>query len=1334
MKMKKINIVLAFALSLASFSSIGAPVQSLGKKQQAGNGLNKTAAGCNQTTAVIDLDVNNVRARLMNGGDMWWDRPNATAAYEVPKGSNKNALFAGSLWIGGFDRASGDLKVAAQTYRQSGNDFWSGPLDDTKGYSITFQTCADWDRFWKINAVDISKFRAIYETKTTQADIQAAISTKLSDVPDIVKEWPAQGNQFIKSSGNSPMAAPTRAMADYVDVDGIAGYDWRNGDYPAIVGDQYIWWVFNDRGDVKTETTSEAIGLEIHAAAFAFSTNDCLNEATFYNFKVYNFSTSPLDSTYMATWCDADLGYAFDDYVGCDTNRGLGILYNGDAYDEGPGGYGFEIPMVAVDYFQGPRYTIPGTNRDTQIKMTVFTYYNNIAGPTGNPDVKDDFYQFITGSWKDGQPFTTACNARDAGVSTKFIFYGDPCKGGWSEASCANTAQDRRFIHSSGPFPLIPGAEPNNIIIGAVWVPNVGGGKAACFSKIQVCDDKAQDLFDNNFKLPFGPQAPQALVQPLDRKLVFDLDNIQGSNNFGEGYGTNLSDQRYREVSQKAVKNFSDDSLYKFEGYVVYQLKTENVALSDIRAKDGSINTDKARIVFQCDKKNGVKNLINHEVDPEISTDYYVPKLMVTGTDNGIQHSFQLTQDAFASGQSKSLVNYKTYYYVVVAYAQNNFSQFDASNFGGTQDKVYLESRTDGRGLPIAVIKAMPHPATDSLYIQTYAEYGTGIQLKRIEGIGNNGNPLVLTEASELEAIGPNSQSYQPVYEGNFGPLDLKVVNPDSIKAGNYEVWLKVDSGRSQPFSINYTGMGSLTSPTNNIDTTRGAIANRTSWFIRNTTTGDTVFSQVNLTEYNEQYLRKYGVFDWGLSASMVQNVRPGDEQLINDNGYITSGVFFNDVNNQWLSGIADVDGVSFNNWIRTGGATVTTNAGVNNCNMDDIIGAKDANNIYENVVSGTFAPYNLVNNINQDECGFGMVYGTGSRTGNRLEEVYSVDIVFTSDKSKWTRCPVIEMTDHVGLVTNSEGGAYKYTLRKHAGWNGDVDANGKPVYSTNASDDGMSYFPGYAINIETGERLNIAFGEESFNSQDNGSDLLWNPSNRAFDPVSRQLKWGGKHIIYVQRTKYDGGALLANGIRANTNNASDMLTIYRTMMWVGVPLLAPGSSYASVKDGIIPTDTRVSMRVTRPFTWYKPDPNQTLRNNGWPLYTFSTDGIAPAKLGDSRNDYTNNKDEIFKRIHVVPNPYYAYSEYESSRIENKVRIINLPEKAIIKIYTIDGALIRTINKNDAKTNYVDWDIKNSKNIPIASGMYLVHVELPGIGETILKWFGAMRPTDLTSF
>jgi hypothetical protein len=122
-------------------------------------------------------------------------------------------------------------------------------------------------------------------------------------------------------------------LAEFVDVNPNDGdnYNWKHGDYPRISGDQYIWWVFNDKGDAKTETTSESMDLEIHAAAFAFATNDCLNEATFYNYKIRSKSTFPLFDTYMATWCDADLGNAFDDYVGCDTARGLGILYNGDS-------------------------------------------------------------------------------------------------------------------------------------------------------------------------------------------------------------------------------------------------------------------------------------------------------------------------------------------------------------------------------------------------------------------------------------------------------------------------------------------------------------------------------------------------------------------------------------------------------------------------------------------------------------------------------------------------------------------------------------------------------------------------------------------------------------------------------------------------------------------------------------------------------------------------------------------------------------------------------------------------------------------------------------------
>jgi len=68
-----------------------------------------------------------------------------------------------------------------------------------------------------------------------------------------------------------------------------------------------------------------------------------------------------------------------------------------------------------------------------------------------------------------------------------------------------------------------------------------------------------------------------------------------------------------------------------------------------------------------------------------------------------------------------------------------------------------------------------------------------------------------------------------------------------------------------------------------------------------------------------------------------------------------------------------------------------------------------------------------------------------------------------------------------------------------------------------------------------------------------------------------------------------------------------------------------------------------------------------------------------------------------------------------------------------VHIYSLDGTLIRTLTKDDA-TSYMDWDIKNTAGLPIASGIYIIHVQAEGIGETVLKWFGAMRPIDATSY
>lgn len=69
---KKIST--AFTLCVAvSISSLYAR-ENIGGSNKAvsNNSANRVAAGCSPTTDQMDLNLNNVRARVLVGGDMWW--------------------------------------------------------------------------------------------------------------------------------------------------------------------------------------------------------------------------------------------------------------------------------------------------------------------------------------------------------------------------------------------------------------------------------------------------------------------------------------------------------------------------------------------------------------------------------------------------------------------------------------------------------------------------------------------------------------------------------------------------------------------------------------------------------------------------------------------------------------------------------------------------------------------------------------------------------------------------------------------------------------------------------------------------------------------------------------------------------------------------------------------------------------------------------------------------------------------------------------------------------------------------------------------------------------
>lgn len=1413
-------------------------VERSGKTRKQTDELKAQAANCSPASAQTDLDVNNVRTTLLNGGDMWWDLNDAK--YEVPKVPTSSdqpsvhSLFAGSIWIGGID-PGGNLKIAAQTYRQSGNDYWPGPLDQNA--SVTSQTCNNYDRFWKVSGNEIDKLIA--------ASDNGSSSVPQSDISSNILEWPAKGNTNAKGTQGTTINV-TDDMAPFEDVDGDGQYDPTQGDYPIInegcsgvYADQMIFWVFNDKGNIHTETGGQAIGLEIQTTAFAFNTSDAVNNMTFYRYQITNESSSRLNDAYMGQWVDPDLGNFQDDFVGCDTSRDLGIVYNGDPIDEDAGtkGYGENPPLLGVDYFEGPN-----TADGDELGMSSFLYYNNDFSVTGNPETAVHYYNYLSGFWKDGSPFTFGGNGYGGSEPFPYMFPGDPGNNNeWSECSEGNTPADRRFLQSSGPFTLEPGAV-NDITIGVTWVrpPNQSGCEAD-FDALRRADDKAQSLFDNCFDLIDRPDAPSLQVREMDEELVIKLFNEPSSNNYKEQYESVDPDA----ALAAQFDSVDYDTTYNFQGYKLYQLRDAQVSADDLD------DPSKARLVAQVDIEDDIDRIVNWERDASLEA--FVPEVKVDGNNEGIRHTFRVTEDRFAE-ENQRLVNHKTYYFAAIAYAHNNYKEFnyDTDNFADPvgQDQAYLKSSSN-----FQVYSAIPHiPKSGRGGTKVNAEYGDGVKITRIEGQGNGGLNLDLTDESINNILSSDDNAYDEItYKKNRGPVQVKVVDPLAVKDTDFSLYLDDDSTNFAD-SLNNTELSA-----------------NARWYLVDETRNDTVWSNRDISRANEQpaFLTNESgdiLRDYGISINIEQVDDPGtleDEPPFNpvdkNNGVIDASIEFQNPQNQWLSGIQDDDGADYFNWIRSGSSKECENTqGCANDNMNndqkgfyddyykvfnyggftDSVRYRDPNEDFEDLVDGTVAPYALAANFMQDKC-----LNSGQRPGrcaaqdpphytngpafprtyyskgdtislpgrlrayqseskwnnyipkNNLTELNSVDVVLTDDKSKWTRAPVLELGErdeftegnvqkgqlrmHPSIDSSGElqsplnpatldkGREYVYigdggsriTVYEIGGTNPTTYASGE-IFSLSfdtdtfktvgkgdiydVSDVGMGYFPGYAINLETGERLNIMFGEASTKGDDNGNDMIWNPTSTLQSSIPSQSKtttFGGKHHIYVHNSRYDGGESIRDTLREYQSQDEFMpkpiRKIHDSIMWVSMPILNPDSELKSYEEGLIPNKAKISLRVNKPYEKYALDGS----NNGLPQYEFSTEGLG---VDTGRKELAK---EALDMIKVVPNPYYAFSNYERSQIDNEVKITNLPANATVTIYSINGDLIRRYERDVApdtspgsstdKQNFdntLSWDLNNFKNVPISSGVYLIHIQADGIGERVVKFFGVMRPIDLDAF
>lgn len=98
-------------------------------------------------------------------------------------------------------------------------------------------------------------------------------------------------------------------------------------------------------------------------------------------------------------------------------------------------------------------------------------------------------------------------------------------------------------------------------------------------------------------------------------------------------------------------------------------------------------------------------------------------------------------------------------------------------------------------------------------------------------------------------------------------------------------------------------------------------------------------------------------------------------------------------------------------------------------------------------------------------------------------------------------------------------------------------------------------------------------------------------------------------------------------------------------------------------------------------------------------------------------------------RIKVVPNPYVATAIWEpkntfsSGRGERSIHFIHLPQKCTIRIFNVRGELVASIDHNSTLTDgTADWNLLTRDNLEVAYGVYIYHIDAPGIGQTTGKF------------
>lgn len=496
----------------------------------------------------------------------WVD--NFSSHFEYPKNSRKTTIFNSTLWAGGID-SQDNLHLAAERYKQGSG--YSGGIDFQPG-PIAGQYDTDYlkryIRTWKVSRAQIEYHMNNYwKSGYTPAEV--------------ILNWPGNGKT---SNGEAAMLAP------FFDRNADGFYDCMDGDYPLIRGDETIFLMYND-DLVHTESSGSPIGLEVHAMVYGYQNpNDtAIYNSVFVHYDLFNRSDETYHDFYFGIFTDTDLGFGWDDYIGCDVANGSFYTYNGKPRD-GDGqywAYGDNPPAQSVTILAGPfkdndlldnpaedcYESINGLGYDNGIAdderlgMSAFTYFNSSGAPgpyMTDPLYAVDYYNFLRAKWKDGSEMMYGGNGHPStgavGPGCKYMFPGDsdPTNWGtnclqpnggynqngkyWTETETQNAYGDRRGCTSMGPTTFQPGQVQEielAFCIGQASQGIPGSGLENLFTNLNIIKEQVTNgniiAPNNELGIKHIPAADKTILiypNPADGFLTIEIPTLDESAHF----------------------------------------------------------------------------------------------------------------------------------------------------------------------------------------------------------------------------------------------------------------------------------------------------------------------------------------------------------------------------------------------------------------------------------------------------------------------------------------------------------------------------------------------------------------------------------------------------------------------------------------------------------------------------------------------------------------------------------------------------------------------------------------------------------------------------------